>query len=329
MQDEDVKQNEAALHAMTSLDEILHLPSSSPHSLLHLSLLLAAKADALVATSPSPRERRGARLGAAAYAAHVLRDTRSGVHRSAAHLPAQGVLEEVRRRSRSYVEWAARGTTTLAQLGGKQMRNALQSARRGEECVVLAHGASEAVLALLTATASDMHFTLLVSESSPSGEGHEVAAAAALRPNVRVRMIEHAATAHAMAHVHLVLCGAHAVRSDGVVVGPIGSLGLALVAREHRTPFCVAAPHYAFFSADHMATEAQEDVLHPDPLPQPASELASSACLETAAAVRVYRPTQDCTPPHLVSWVFSDLGVLAPSAVVDFLHVLHTRGPET
>ena len=62
------------------------------------------------------------------------------------------------------------------------------------------------------------HFTLVIAEGSPSGAGHQTAAAM-LGAGVPVRVIEPRAVARSMAQVALVLCGADAVLGDGGVLG--------------------------------------------------------------------------------------------------------------
>ena len=122
-------------------------------------------------------------------------------------------------------------------------------------------------------------------------------------------MIEPGAAARCMPFVQLVLCAAHAVGEDGGAICDIGALTLAHVAAAHRVPFCVAAPHYTFRRA---GTPGAEELAPPLPL--------------TSGPPSWQRPTRDATPARLVTWFFTDVGVMPPSAVVDWQLSLSSRG---
>ena len=76
--------------------------------------------------------------------------------------------------------------------------------------VILTQGYSRVVVALLLEAAKTRHFSVMVAESHPEGEGHSTAEALA-SASVPVTMIEHAAVAYAMSRCQMVLVGAEAV----------------------------------------------------------------------------------------------------------------------
>ena len=184
--------------------------------------------------------------------------------------------------------------------------------------------------------ARSAHFTLVVAEGKAEGEGHRTAAAL-LQAGVPVRMIEPCAIAHCMGQVQLVLCGAHAVRQDGGVIGDLGTQTMAIVAQAHKRPFYVAAPHFLFCRTHELHPDAgcgssaewglPWELGPPAASPPVTRDNSERAATPPAAAVRgvqhappvSYDISCDATPPHLISMLFTDLGILTPSAISDEL----------
>jgi translation initiation factor 2B subunit (eIF-2B alpha/beta/delta family) len=107
--------------------------------------------------------------------------------------------------------------------------------------------------------------------------------------------------------------GSQTVTEAGGTVGDIGTLTYAMAAAAHHTPFCVTAPHYAF---QHSGIPADEHMPPPFAMPRQIVRVGGGA---TAAGAPVQlRPSRDLTPPKLVTWYFTDIGVLPPAAVVDW-----------
>jgi translation initiation factor eIF-2B subunit alpha len=83
--------------------------------------------------------------------------------------------------------------------------------------VVLTLGYSRCVVALLLAAAKTKHFSVIVAESHPQGDGHTTAQQLA-QAGVPVTMVEDAAVAYVMSRCQMVLCGAEAVLESGGVI---------------------------------------------------------------------------------------------------------------
>ena len=167
---------------------------------------------------------------------------------------------------------------------------------------VLTHDYSPYVVALLLWAAEREHFTLLVAESRPDGGGHQTAITM-LEAGVPVRMVEFGAVARCMARAQLVLVGATAVLADGGVLAPIGTLTIAYAAHAHGRPFYVAAPQHLFCRTHHLDATAQT--------------ITRGAPTSTRNPILRELPARDATPPHLVTLLLTDVGVLTPSAVAD------------
>lgn len=107
--------------------------------------------------------------------------------------------------------------------------------------------------------------------------------------------------------------GSQTVTDAGGTVGDIGTLTYAMAAAAHHTPFCVTAPHYAFQQSGVPADETL-----PPPFAMPSQTVGATGGAKAAGAPVQMRPSRDVTPPKLVTWYFTDIGVLPPAAVVDW-----------
>ena len=92
--------------------------------------------------------------------------------------------------------------------------------------VVLTLGYSRCVVALLLAAAKTKHFSVIVAESHPQGDGHTTAQQLA-QAGVPVTMVEDAAVAYVMSRCQMVLCGAEAVLESGGVINKTGTLSVS------------------------------------------------------------------------------------------------------
>ncbi|EOD06072.1 hypothetical protein EMIHUDRAFT_68766 [Emiliania huxleyi CCMP1516] len=189
--------------------------------------------------------------------------------------------------------------------------------------MVLTHGYSRMVLGvLLAAAARGCHFSVLVAESHSGGGGHATAHELA-RAGVPVTMIEDAAVAHAMARTSLCLSGAEAggaaaVVESGGVLSKTGTFQIAIVAAACKKPFYIAAESTKFARKFPLSQ-----------LDLPAAEARASGTARgrrgpPPPTLRAETPSRDYTPPSYITMLFTDLGVLTPSAVSDELIKLFT-----
>lgn len=92
----------------------------------------------------------------------------------------------------------------------------------------------------------------------------------------------------------------------------IGTLTYAMAAEAHHVPFCVAVPHYAF----HRGGTPEEEILPP---PFSLTRESSTGSKDTfSRSLLKPRLTRDVTPPKLVTWYFTDIGIMPPAGVVDW-----------
>ena len=325
------------MHAIATLSQQLHRAATCtgpPGLALHVHVALQATADLLVSGQLCAKSSGRVRLACQAWLEWVLIDTSSHRRHGLGHHSEPLALSW--QRSERYVRFASESTAHISRSAGPFLIAALHagavSAGSSGPCV-LTHGSSASVTALLLHAARSAHFTLVVAEGKAEGEGHRTAAAL-MQAGVPVRMIEPCAIAHCMGQVQLVLCGARAVRQDGGVIGDLGTQTMAIVAQAHKRPCYVAAPHFLFCRTHELHPDAgcgssAEWGLPwelglpaaPPPVTRDNSERAATPPLREVqhAPPASYDISCDATPPHLISLLFTDLGILTPSAISDEL----------
>ena len=197
-------------------------------------------------------------------------------------------------------------------------------------CTVLVHGYSRVVLHLLKHRAKTTNFNVLVTEGRPVGAGRSVSQA--LRSSgISCETILDAAVGYMMGKVDMCLVGAEGVVESGGVVNLLGTYQLAIVAQACKIPLYVATETFKF---------ARLYPLSQDDLPQRYLDVAmgEDAGSEAAAVDKVeplgsgeelerslvQSPVCDYTPPEYITLMFTDVGVLTPSAVSDELIKLYT-----
>ncbi|NWU57224.1 EI2BA factor, partial [Dromas ardeola] len=183
---------------------------------------------------------------------------------------------------------------------------------------ILTHAYSRVVLRVLEAAVeSKKRFSVYVTESQPDQAGQVLTnlqkMAKALRKlNIPVTVILDAAVGYIMEKVDLVLVGAEGVVESGGIINKIGTNQIAVCAKAQNKPFYVVAESFKFVR---LFPLNQQDV--PDKFKYKADTLKTSQNLTEE------HPWIDYTSPSLITLLFTDLGVLTPSAVSDELIKLY------
>ncbi|EPQ20303.1 Translation initiation factor eIF-2B subunit alpha [Myotis brandtii] len=214
---------------------------------------------------------------------------------------------------------------------------------------ILTHAYSRVVLRVLeAAVAAKKRFSVYITESQPDLSG-QVPPRLVLRPavilradcgleaiarsqgvprpaakkmakalchlNVPVTVVLDAAVGYIMEKVDLVIVGAEGVVENGGAINKIGTNQMAVCAKAQNKPFYVVAESFKFVR---LFPLNQQDV--PDKFKYKADTLRS---VQTGQDLREEHPWVDYTPPSLITLLFTDLGVLTPSAVSDELIKLY------
>ncbi|NXA30111.1 EI2BA factor, partial [Ibidorhyncha struthersii] len=183
---------------------------------------------------------------------------------------------------------------------------------------ILTHAYSRVVLRVLEAAVeSKKRFSVYVTESQPDQAGQvlinlQKMAKALRKLNIPVTVILDAAVGYIMEKVDLVLVGAEGVVESGGIINKIGTNQIAVCAKAQNKPFYVVAESFKFVR---LYPLNQQDV--PDKFKYKADTL------KTGQNLTEEHPWIDYTSPSLITLLFTDLGVLTPSAVSDELIKLY------
>ena len=205
---------------------------------------------------------------------------------------------------------------------------------------VLIHGWSRVVASILSKAATEYgkHFDVIVLEGRPDAAGVKTAKAYSNhKSKIPTTVVLDSAMAYIMERVDIVLVGAEAVVENGGCVNKMGTYALAACAKAHGKPFYVASESYKFArlfplnqqdlpsmdnnnssrSIQFADTTLQEDGDHNDN--------KSIAPIAVPDTVKVENSPCDFTPASFITLLFTDLGVLTPSAVSDELIRLYKK----
>ncbi|CAH9055798.1 unnamed protein product [Cuscuta epithymum] len=179
-------------------------------------------------------------------------------------------------------------------------------------CTILVHGFSRVVFEVLkTAAQNRKLFRVLCTEGRPDRSGLRLANELA-KLDVPVKLLIDSAVAYSMDEVDMVFVGADGVVESGGIINLMGTYQIALVAKSMNKPVYVAAESYKFARLYPLDQKDMAPALRPIDFGVP---IPSKVEVETSA--------RDYTPPEYLTLLFTDLGVLTPSAVSDELIQLY------
>ncbi|CAK1579203.1 unnamed protein product [Parnassius mnemosyne] len=199
---------------------------------------------------------------------------------------------------------------TLLEARGKVAKQALPFISDG--CKILTHSKSRVVLqAMLEAAKANKRFHVYVTMSGPDNSGvlmHKQLVAG----GVDATLILDAAVGYIMEQVDIVMLGAEGVTESGGIINKIGTYSLAMSALELKKPVHVLTESFKF---SRIYPLNQQD------LPNEFKYLSS--VLKSGKDLSKEHPLVDYTPPAYITLLFTDLGILTPSAVSDELIKLY------
>ncbi|KAJ8487137.1 hypothetical protein ONZ51_g4352 [Trametes cubensis] len=213
-----------------------------------------------------------------------------------------------------------------------------------DDSVILTHSYSRVVLKALLHAHKTKRISVYVTESRPRGLGlktYEALTAAGIPCTV----VLDSAVAYVMDRVDFVLVGSEAVVESGGLINYVGSNQMAIVAKAANKPFYALAESYKFhrlfpLSQYDLPTHNPNILSLTTPIARSAGQDAASsdAAQEATATSQTSRgisssvteramtqeqiaknPGVDYTRPDLISLVFSDVGILTPEGVSQYL----------
>mmetsp|Transcript_5810 Transcript_5810/g.9683 ORF Transcript_5810/g.9683 Transcript_5810/m.9683 type:complete len:318 (+) Transcript_5810:51-1004(+) len=181
---------------------------------------------------------------------------------------------------------------------------------------ILVHGKSRVVTRLLSfAHKKGKRFFVIISEGRSDYSGYKTAEELK-RLGIKCTLILDSAVATTMEKADLVLVGAEGVVESGGIINEVGTYQIAMVASLLRKPFYVSAESYKF---SRIFPLSQKDI--PDRVQNAVPPAAMNK--SPPKGVPFLNPSSDYTPPKYITLLFTDLGILTPSAVSDELIKLY------
>lgn len=177
-------------------------------------------------------------------------------------------------------------------------------------CAVLTHSRSRVVLETLKEAAKSKHFHVFVTNSAPDNSG-EVMCKNLECEGIQCTLILDSAIGCIMEQIDIVMVGAEGVVESGGIINKVGSYTMALCAREMKKPFYVLTESFKF---SRLYPLSQQDV---------PAEFKYTTTTRIQKNLSHEHPLVDYTPPAYISLLFTDLGILTPSAVSDELIKLY------
>lgn len=147
--------------------------------------------------------------------------------------------------------------------------------------------------------------TVLADETRPFLQGARLTAWELARDGIPVTVVTDNMAGHLMSRgeVDLVVVGADRIARNGDVANKIGTYTVAVLAREHDIPFCVAAPR----STIDLATLSGDAIPIEERGRQEVAEIGGRNILPEGVPVR--HPAFDVTPAALVAAIITEVGI--------------------
>ncbi|KAI9482718.1 MAG: hypothetical protein EXX96DRAFT_647556 [Benjaminiella poitrasii] len=173
--------------------------------------------------------------------------------------------------------------------------------------VIMTIGISRTVQEFLVRAAQKRKFQVIVAETAPTYQGHEMALSLS-KAGIDTTVIADSAIFAAMPRVNKVVLGAHAVLANGALVSVSGSHLLAAAAKHHSTPVLVCtalyklSPLFAYVADAFNVTVSPQNVL----------SFQEGSIIDDVA---ITNPYYDYVGPDYVSLFIHNLGSAPPTYV--------------
>ncbi len=148
---------------------------------------------------------------------------------------------------------------------------------------------------------------VIATETRPVQQGSRLTAFELQHDGIDVSLIPDTAVGYAMVKgiVNKVLVGADRILQTGHVFNKIGTYQIAMMAKQHKIPFYVAAP-LSTFDLQSKPEDVRIEM-------RKAEEVTGIGNNKTAPeGIHVINPAFDITPPELISGIITENGVIKP-----------------
>ena len=167
----------------------------------------------------------------------------------------------------------------------------------------------------------EMGITVYSDETRPLLQGSRLTAWELKKAGINVITICDNMAAQVMREgkIDLVIVGADRIAANGDTANKIGTYGIAVLAKYHKIPFYIAAPHstidISLKTGDEIRIEKRGG-----------NEIRCGFGKLTAPSdVNVYNPAFDVTPHELITGIITESGILRPSFTKKIKEFLNTK----
>ncbi len=167
-------------------------------------------------------------------------------------------------------------------------------------------GYGTALALIFRAKEEGKNIRVFVDETRPLLQGARLTTWELMRSGLDVTLIcdDMAALVMKEGKVDLVIVGADRIAANGDTANKIGTYSLAVLAREHKIPFYVAAPVSTF---DDKISDGNQIPIEE----RPSAEVTDWWGKRTAASgVKVYNPAFDVTPARYITAIVTEKGII-------------------
>jgi ribose 1,5-bisphosphate isomerase len=211
--------------------------------------------------------------------------------------------EIVEKAVKEFITNSQKAVTRIGEIGSKRIR---------EGDVLITHCNSSAALSvILNAAKQNKDIKVFATETRPKFQGH-ITCKILRDAGIDVTLIIDDAVRLYMNKIDTAIVGADAISSNGALVNKIGTSTVALVAKESRTLFFVAAETYKFSSETMIGEliEIEERNIE---------EVIDREELEKMGNPKVLNPAFDVTPPQYIDLIITERGIIPPQAAFTIL----------
>ncbi|MFH0890221.1 MAG: S-methyl-5-thioribose-1-phosphate isomerase [Candidatus Aenigmatarchaeota archaeon] len=186
----------------------------------------------------------------------------------------------------------------IAEIGAGKIHNGF---------VIFTHCHSNTVMGVLKrAKLSGKKFSVIFAETRPLFQGR-LTAKDLSRMRIPATMIIDSAARMFMKNCDMVMFGADAVTANGAVINKIGSGLIALAAKERNVPVYVAVD------------SNKMDPATLDGSGEPMEERPPREISNRINGIKIRNPAFDIVPPEYISGIITEMGVIRPSTVRNFM----------
>jgi len=175
--------------------------------------------------------------------------------------------------------------------------------------VVFTHCHSSTVTHLLKkAKEQGKLFEVICTETRPLFQGR-ITARELVEAGIKTTLIVDAAARFFMNDADMVIVGADAITSEGNVVNKIGTSAIALIAKEARTPFYVAAELLKFDPATMYGDYEKIEERGPEEIWENPPE-----------GLNIRNPAFDVTRRDFIHGIICEEGIISPHSIIEVIH---------